>query len=145
MADVIGNADPVEGTIAHDAVDSGNPVKIGGRAIQTPAGVAVNDRVDAYFDAWGKLVVAEGNYSWAVGTASVSTTATALGSNVAYQVLLQADPDNANDIFIGNSISQPFQLVPGSALNLPVGNTTEIYHKTASGSATLNWIAILRP
>jgi hypothetical protein len=46
------------GTVAHDAVDSGNPEKIGGKAESTePAAVADGDRVDAYFDLQGRLVV----------------------------------------------------------------------------------------
>jgi len=42
-----------EGDVAHDAVDSGNPVKIGGKAVDAtslPAAVAALDRMDASFD-----------------------------------------------------------------------------------------------
>lgn len=49
------------GDVAADAVDSGNPVKIGGpaRPIGTPpTQVATNDRVAAWFDLRGRLVVA---------------------------------------------------------------------------------------
>lgn len=46
-----------EGDIAHDAVDSGNPVKVGGKAASaTPAVVAAADRTDAWFDLHGRLV-----------------------------------------------------------------------------------------
>lgn len=46
-----GIAADIEGNIAHDAVDSGNPVKVGGKAhTSEPAAVANNDRVNAYFD-----------------------------------------------------------------------------------------------
>lgn len=46
------------GDIAHDAVDSGNPAKIGGMARTTnPAAVADADRVNAIFDKLGKQVV----------------------------------------------------------------------------------------
>lgn len=48
----------VIGDVAHDAADSGNPIKIGGKArTSLPAAVSANDRVDAYFDAYGRLVV----------------------------------------------------------------------------------------
>ena len=48
----------VEGNVANDAVDSGNPVKIGGVASSAalPA-VAAGDRVNAWFDLEGRLVV----------------------------------------------------------------------------------------
>lgn len=48
----------VSGSVAHDAVDSGNPIKIGGKAsTSTPTAVANGDRVNAYFDSEGRLVV----------------------------------------------------------------------------------------
>lgn len=47
----------VVGDIAHDAADSGNPVKVGGKAESTfPTAVADADRVDAWFDTLGRLV-----------------------------------------------------------------------------------------
>jgi hypothetical protein len=48
----------VSGDTAHDAVDAGEPVKIGGRAsTSTPSAVAGGDRVDAFFDEFGRLHV----------------------------------------------------------------------------------------
>lgn len=47
----------VEGDTAHDAADTGDPVKIGGRARTAhPTAVANNDRVDGYFDEMGRQV-----------------------------------------------------------------------------------------
>jgi hypothetical protein len=44
------------GDIAHDAADSGNPIKVGGKAASSaPTAVSAGDRVDAYFDLNGKL------------------------------------------------------------------------------------------
>jgi hypothetical protein len=52
---VAGNA---AGDVAHDAADSGFPLKVGGKAATaTPTAVANGDRVNAYFDANGRLVV----------------------------------------------------------------------------------------
>jgi|GEM_PF-1085838 len=46
------------GSVAHDGVDAGNPVKVGGQARQTnPTAVADADRVNAIFDDLGRLVV----------------------------------------------------------------------------------------
>ena len=46
----------VSGDVAHDAVDAGEPVKIGGKARTTPGNaVASLDRVDAYYDTFGRL------------------------------------------------------------------------------------------
>lgn len=56
MADIKKGVGEVTGNVAHDAADSGNPVKVGGKAeTGTPAAVADGDRVDAWFDARGAL------------------------------------------------------------------------------------------
>lgn len=48
----------VQGNIAHDVADSGNPVKIGGKAVTgAPSAVADGDRVDAHLDELGKQAV----------------------------------------------------------------------------------------
>jgi hypothetical protein len=58
MADVRDGRSQVQGDIAHDAADAGNPLKLGGKAASSaPADVAAGDRVDAYFDLKGRQVV----------------------------------------------------------------------------------------
>lgn len=49
------------GDVAHDAVDSGSPVKIGGKATTSvPTAVsATGDRTDAWFDQWGRQVISD--------------------------------------------------------------------------------------
>lgn len=55
----IGQVDP-RGNVAHDGVDSGNPVKVGGRArTALPAAVAQDDRADLMTDKHGRLLVTE--------------------------------------------------------------------------------------
>lgn len=56
---------PTQGDVAHDAVDVGNPVKIGGKYTSIPGTVADGKRVDALFDGNGRLGVAPGNPSGA--------------------------------------------------------------------------------
>lgn len=61
----IGNVDvvtmpttDVQGDTAHDASDSGDPVKVGGKAESTlPSAVADGDRVNGWFDLFGRQVV----------------------------------------------------------------------------------------
>jgi hypothetical protein len=52
-----------QGEVAHDAVDSGNPVKIGGIYESTPDTVESGDRVNARFTERGAMVVAIGEDS----------------------------------------------------------------------------------
>jgi hypothetical protein len=57
-----GGVQQVEGNVAHDAVDSGNPVKIGAVARTTnPTPVADGDRSDIMCDDYGRIVVINNN------------------------------------------------------------------------------------
>lgn len=70
---------PVSGDVAHDAIDAGNPVKIGGKAAGAlPTAVAAADRVDTYTDREGRLVVRPwGAGDWtALHVPAVNTKAT---------------------------------------------------------------------
>jgi hypothetical protein len=74
----------VAGDIAHDAVDSGNPQKIGGVARSSePTAVATADRVQAMFDLVGKMIVLpyanpENFVSGVISSAMTGTTSTSL-------------------------------------------------------------------
>ena len=60
------------GDVAHDSPDSGNPIKVGGKAESTsPAAVADGDRVDAWFDLLGRQVVMPAYTRSAVAVADV--------------------------------------------------------------------------
>ena len=75
---------PVAGTVAHDIVDSGNPVKIGGRARSSEiTAVASDDRTDFITDLVGKQITLpysnpENFVSGAITTAMTATTSTSL-------------------------------------------------------------------
>ncbi len=73
QADASGNAVMV-GDVAHDAVDSGNPVKIGGIANAAPAAVASGDRTDALWGLKGALMVGGGQSAGADGKSNVLLT-----------------------------------------------------------------------
>ena len=72
------------GNVAHDAADSGNPVKIGGKATSSePAAVATGDRANLITDLVGKLITLpysnpENFVSGAITTAMTGTTSTSL-------------------------------------------------------------------
>jgi len=82
------------------------------------------------------------NILYAGTKTDVGTTAAAIGgSQKCNEVLVQADPDNSVDVFIGNSTIQPLRLKPGVSATIPVNNVSLIYAKTTSGTATVNWLA----
>jgi hypothetical protein len=72
------------GGVAHDAADSGNPTKVGGRARSSEiSAVASNDRSDLITDLVGKLIVLpyanpENFVSGAITSAMTGTTSTSL-------------------------------------------------------------------
>ena len=74
----------ISGTVAHDAADAGNPLKVGARARSSEiAAVANNDRSDLLTDLVGKLLVLpysnpENFVSGAITTAMTGTTTTSL-------------------------------------------------------------------
>lgn len=83
------------GDIAHDSADSGNPVKIGAKAVTAlPAVVAANDRANAISDVHGRLIIANeapGDLISAGQTATVAdTTVTdvlgAAGANTKWRI-----------------------------------------------------------
>lgn len=80
---------PVAGDVAHDAADSGNPVKVGGKAhTSAPSAVANGDRVNAYFDDTGhQHVKVDG--SLPAGTAIVGSVG-GLGIMVAATAVVSA-------------------------------------------------------
>lgn len=78
-----GGASSSAGDVAHDDVDSGNPVKTGGKAhTSEPTAVANGDRVNAYYDENGyqrvKAVNPDGtSILFAAGTTATATIASA--------------------------------------------------------------------
>lgn len=94
---VTSTATSAAGDIAHDEADSGNPVKFGGKAATSaPADVAAGDRVNAYFDANGRLVI-DSDTLRALLPASigVKAKAAALGVAIASD---QVDADGASPV-----------------------------------------------
>lgn len=65
------------GDVAHDAADSGNPIKIGGKAsTSTPSAVSNGDRVNAYFNATGSIGVHDGDASLTIDNTGLADLAT---------------------------------------------------------------------
>lgn len=80
------------GSVAHDSADSGNPVKIGGKArTANPTAVANNDRVDASFDDLGRQLMRPVQVRDLTSTAYVSKTS---GSTFGTETTLFAGATN---------------------------------------------------
>jgi len=111
-SDNTANTNPwlVGGNIAHDAVDSGNPNKVGGRAIAhgaNPTAVAAADRTDWYFNRAGipfvigghpNIVTIEAEYTTVQTNTAIITVST--GTKIVV-TQIQATCDNANTVDVG--------------------------------------------
>lgn len=79
-----GTTNAIGGDVAHDAADSSNPVKVGGKAVSAePTAVTANDRANFITDLVGKLITLpyanpENFVSGAITSAMTGTTSTSL-------------------------------------------------------------------
>ena len=153
----------VTGDVAHDAADSGNPVKIGGKAASAdPTAVANADRVNALFDLIGRLVSApycipENTVSGAITTAMTGTTSTSLvaapgaglRNYITTLIISNAHASVGTDVVIQDGsggttlLTIPAAAVYGGAvINLPVplrqptANTALFCANTTTGAST---------
>jgi hypothetical protein len=74
------------------------------------------------------------------GTKSQNNTAAAIGSATCSEVLIQNDPSSLVNLLVGDVTSQPVVLTPGQHIVLPVSNLNLVYAKSASSTATLNYL-----
>lgn len=100
----------VSGDVAHDGVDAGEPVKLGGKAIAhgtNPTGVAANDRTNWYFNRAGvpfmigghpNSVTVEAAYTAAQTDAAIITIST--GTKIVVTAI-SVTCDNANSVDVG--------------------------------------------
>lgn len=86
----------VAGDVAAAATDSGNPVKIGGRADSTePTAVTDGQRADAFFDLSGRLVTRQ--------KSRTGTTPTQVADSASSVTLLAANENRLGAIFTNTS------------------------------------------
>lgn len=76
------------------------------------------------------------------GTQVLTTAAARLNSGTSQPcaaVLVQADPDNAVSIVVGQCNTPSIKLLPGHWRLVPVQDVKMVWAKAASGTATVNW------
>src|SRR3990167_5386524 len=72
-----------------------------------------------------------GNSTVRDGTGTLAATGVAqqiiVASTTTGEVTVQNDPDNANDLFVGNAVSQSIQLSSGQSYTLNIDNANKVY------------------
>lgn len=77
-----------------------------------------------------------------VGTEAVPLTTTDKDLEC-YQVLVQSDPSNTVNMYVGNQHSQSVVLQPGQSETIPFrGMVSDIYIRFVSGTNRVNWHAM---
>lgn len=129
MADVRDGARQVGGEVAHDAVDAGNPVKIGGKAASSvPTAVANADRVNAFFDLAGRQAIAQKSDTTAVSqVASSASNVTLKAANTA-RLGLSIHNDSTQVLYVklgatASATSYTVKMAANSHYETPFGYT----------------------
>ena len=81
------------------------------------------------------IELASGGIYFATGTLTTSATALGSATQVLTELVIQASPNNAVNIVIGDATAQAWVLVPGDEFHCPVRNPALIFGKSASSTA----------
>lgn len=124
------------GNVAHDASDSGNPVKVGGKARQTnPTAVADGDRVDCFRDDVGRGVVVLNQCRDLLGSQNTTIT-----SSTSETTIVTAGGSGVfNDL---TSLTMTNKSATGTLVTLKdsTGGTTRgVYYVPATGGIVLTF------
>lgn len=127
------NSAGVAGDIAHDAADSGNPVKMGGKARTTnPTAVANADRVDATFDDIGRQVVVLNQVRDLVGS-----QVTTISNSTSETTVVTAIASTFCDLTSLTLTNATATAVVATLKDATAGTTRGIYALAASGGVTI--------
>lgn len=75
------------------------------------------------------------------GTNGLTTTAEVLrAALVAWECLVQNDPDSTTDMLVGSAAAQTIQLAPGQSITIPIQDATTINVVAVSGTPTANYL-----
>ena len=133
---------PINGTVAHDAVDTGNPIKLGARARSSAIGVvAENDRTDLIATLLGKLLT----QPYALPANLVKGKGNSTGTS---DTAVIAAPGAGVRIYVTTLIVTNAHATVGTKVQIKSGTTTTdmpvIYAAAGGGGAALTLPSALR-
>ena len=59
-----------------------------------------------------------------------------------FSVLVQADPDNPDDCWIGNDLAQYVELEAGSSITIPIDDLRKLYIRFGNGANYVHFLAV---
>jgi hypothetical protein len=74
----------------------------------------------------------------------IGATAVALAvSQFCISIGLQADPDNLNDVFIGDADNQNMQLSAGASISIEVADPSTLFVRAPTGTQVVNFLMVI--
>lgn len=147
-------ANQVQGNVAHDAVDSGSPVKVGGSASTAPpTAVAVGDRVSAWYsingvqatfvaDRFGTLVAVVTPNVDGVSPSTNNGLVTASLGHAFNGTTWERQRGDVNGTVVQAALSSTFWNYAAASTGI-VNTTTAVTIKTAAGASVRNYLKTL--
>lgn len=137
------------GNVADDAVDSGNPVKVGSRSTDAALAEisAAGDRADLISDSYRRLLVSTApNVAGSVAAVSVTTTAATLGTAASGRKRVVVQNRGNKAIAIGFSGAVTFAsgivIAPDSSWSEEVGEFVPLFAVADSGSQNVRFMQL---
>lgn len=139
----------VEGLIADDAVDSGNPLKIGFRALSTLTAVSASgDRADAISDLYRRQYVNNSpNIGWKASTENATASALQiLATALAGRKKVIIQNKGTKKIYVGNdntvTTSSGFEIGVGQTWEIDFGQNLQVWVISESGTQPLRLVEL---
>jgi hypothetical protein len=141
----------VAGDVAHDAVDSGNPVKVGGVAHASPAIVAQGDRANLWLSLQGATVISGTNQGSGADAASgnllqAATVDTNQSGRLATHNFVfngstfDRQRGDTNGLVVQRGLSSTYWSYANGATGILSNTTTAVTIKAAAGASVRNYI-----
>lgn len=139
----------VGGSIADDAADAGDPIKIGSRTVDAALTEvsAAGDRADLLSDMYRRIYVNDApNVALAYGAASVTDTAAVLVAANSGRRRILVQNLGSSDIFLGGNASvttaNGLRVSKNSTFEIPIGENVPVYAIATSGTPDVRYMQL---
>ena len=85
----------------------------------------------------------EGMHTGTIVVTAANAVAISAVTAGCFEVLVQADPDNDDNVLIGNNTQGcTIRLTAGSAITIPINDVEKIMARAVAGTQRVNWLAM---
>jgi len=138
-----------DGNVADDAVDAGNPLKVGSRTTGAVLSTVSNagDRADIISDMYRRLIVSQAaSVNLSTGNTVVTDDAsTLIATALAGRIEIIVQNLGNKPVYLGdNTVTDTtgLKIEAGGSLRLPLGQYVSLYGRSASGNQNIRWMQV---